>query len=293
MADALVFGAPNALASKLADRLSDILRVPVRYQGSREEDNRPGVAICTSVEAFIAGAPIMVFADRVAPGPAAPAGERIAVLRALAEAAARGRYVRIISSKQEAGRWADGLAASDLRTPRPLRKLNISGESGSGKSTLAAKLAPALAIPLVSVDDLFWGDEETRNGGSDARRQQVDSVLARDSWLTEGVYRSVAARLSAQADATVHVDLPPGQAKRQRDARGRPKRPLRERLIVATLRKTNPVHEHLLRRDLARLAHASAVFIVCSEAEREAVTEGLLRGAELARQESNSSGAPA
>ena len=63
MAEALVFGGSNGLVSKLADGLADIFRVPVRYQHSADETDWPGVAIATSASGFLAGGPLLVYAD--------------------------------------------------------------------------------------------------------------------------------------------------------------------------------------------------------------------------------------
>ena len=282
MVDALVFGPVNSLASKLADALSDRLRVRVRYQRHAEENAAPGVAICTSAEAFTTNAPILLCADD-ARDSRKPDPDRTLVLATLAEAAALGRYVAIIGSRAEAGSWVRHAKAAQVPTERPLKRVTIIGEPGVGKSTLAAALSPILGLPIVSIDEEYWGDERGADG-ADGREARLEEIASRESWIAEGAYRSVARNLAPRADATMYLDLPTSVARQhraEREARVGPvKRPLKERLIVAFFRRSYPVtHQRQVRAQLSAAAHLAPVFCIRTEAERDAVTEAFARGA--------------
>jgi adenylate kinase family enzyme len=204
-------------------------------------------------------------------------------LGVIAEAAASGRSTSIISSNAEAKRWLEFLEDEGVPKNRPFRRLNIAGEAGVGKTTLANEIGPLLGLPVVSVDDVFWNNEETRNKGADGRRQQVNQILAKERWLAEGVYWRTAARLSAAADATLHLDFPSSRIRDQRDARGRPTRPLKEKVIVSTFVFAYPViYERRLRRALSEIAHRGPIFEVRNDEELEAVRAGLVKGAGVA-----------
>ncbi len=280
MADALVFGAPNALASRIADALGDALHARVRYQRSAAENAAPGVAICTTVEAFAAGAPIMVLADGEAPGPAAPAAERAAILGILAEAVTGGRYVRIIPDKESAKAWAGHLRAESLVSrDTALRRLYIVGAGGAGKTTLAAKLAPPLGLPLVSLDQELWDSAGRPLAGREttpSRLQHIRELAARDAWLIEGVYWRAAGAVAPMADVVIHLDLADQVIPAQRDGRGPTMaRSLPARLkLTAWLRSYPLVEARLLRRELARTAHLTAVFSVRNQDELAAVIAG-------------------
>ncbi len=283
MANALVFGSPNALVNRLADGLSDVLKVPERYQRSFEDHDQPGVEICTNAAAFAREAPIIAFADGHTKERRVPDRERASALATLAEAAAMGRNVAIIASKTEAQHWIRHIRDERLPGARPMRRVYILGESGSGKTTLAKLLAPALGLPFVSIDEEYWHGD-SRPDGREARRQRVAEIAAGENWVVEGAYRGPVRTLSACADIIVHLDLPAQENRKRREARGAtPGQSMKERIITAAFRKSYSfVYGPRLSKDLAAAAHLAPVFYVRNEAEREALTAGLLRGAAAA-----------
>jgi len=279
MADALVFGAPNALASRIADALGDALHARVRYQRSAAENAAPGVAICTTMEAFAAGAPIMVLADGEAPGPAAPAAERAAILGILAQAVTGGRYVRIIPDKESAKAWAGHLRAESLFAGSNIDRLYIVGATGAGKTTLAGKLGPSLGLPVTELDLEFWGPNGEDADGRAKTTERVNHVrelAARERWLIEGGYWRALAPAAERANAVIHLDLPSALVAEQRNRRGPTvKRSFLRRLRFNFWLKSYPLVEaRLLRRELARTAHLTAVFSVRNQDELAAVIAG-------------------
>ena len=281
MADALVFGQPNSLAAKLADGLSDILRVPVRYCPGPDDLGKPGVALCTKVAAFSADASILVFADDVLLDAHAVDADRVVALETLAEAVALGRYVAIVPDKHAAKRWLAALLETPPAARGPLRRLYIVGEAGTGKTTLAEALGEKLGLPVSHLDDLFISDPEA---GHSRWREQVAELAAPERWLIEGVYWRAAGLLAPSADATIYLDLPAHVARRRRSGRpSTPRKPLKYRALSAVWINTYPLFEsRLLRHELLEHAAERPILRVRNEAEVEAVTRGFLRGASAA-----------
>ncbi|MGE3076981.1 MAG: hypothetical protein AB7N24_19810 [Dehalococcoidia bacterium] len=290
MAEAVVFGGSNGLVSKLADGLADILGVRVRYQRSGEESALAGVAIATNAEAFT-GDSLLVYADDEKPKTGLTDSSRAMALGQVAEEIARGRVVAVLSSRTEAKRWLDLVATAGAGATRPLRRMNICGESGTGKTTLASKLAGPLGIPMVSIDDIYWGDHTDLEHGEFARSHLLEDVLAREEWLAEGPYWRSAFRLSSLADCTIYLEYPSHRVARQKHERGDSPFSWRERLAVSTAQRIYPkANERRIHTKLSEIAHLTPVLDVRNDAELEAVTAGMLRGAGRRNDRAGSSG---
>lgn len=96
------------------------------------------------------------------------------------------------------------LSAADPLPFRPHRIL-IAGVTGSGKSTFAAELAGVLDVPYTEIDGLYHGPNWV------PRPQfldEVDALVARDSWITEWQYRPARERLLDRAQLLVWLDFP-------------------------------------------------------------------------------------
>ena len=290
MADALVFGQPNSLAAKLADGLSDVLRVAVRYCPAPSDLDKPGVALCTNVSAFSPEASTLVFADDVLPLAHGADADRLAALEAIAEAIALGRYAAIVPDKHAARRWLAALDEMPPVPPGPLHRLYIVGEAGTGKTTLAAALSEKLGLPVIRLDDLFTSDPEE---GHPRWREQVAELAVPQKWIIEGSYWRAAGLVVPAADATIYMDLPADVVRQRRKNRppaaaDKPK----HRALGAVRIKAQPLFEsRLLRHEL--LAHAAErpILRVRNDAEAEAVTRGLLRGASAANNSGGDAGA--
>lgn len=200
-------------------------------------------------------------------------------LAALAGAAARGIPALALSSEAEAVRWLRAQAAG-VPGRRSLERIAILGESGVGKTVLANKLAPALGLPLISLDsELWWREDRARNFRHRTRQVEARSEDAR--WIAEGVYLWLALPFARRATLTIHLDLPADIARRQREGRGPATgQPPHARLLVGAMRAAYPpVTARLARRELSRIAHHAPVLRIRTEEERDAVTAALLRAA--------------
>jgi len=86
-----------------------------------------------------------------------------------------------------------------------VQRVLIAGSSGAGKSTLAAELARRLQLPYTELDSLFHGP------GWVPRSEfldDVETVIAADSWVSEWQYDQARPLLLARADTLIWLDFP-------------------------------------------------------------------------------------
>lgn len=96
------------------------------------------------------------------------------------------------------------LGPGDALPHRPQRVL-VAGLSGAGKTTLARRIAATLELPLVELDALHHGP------GWTPRPEFLDdvrSLAAGDTWVTEFQYAAARPLLQTGADTLVHLDVP-------------------------------------------------------------------------------------
>ena len=87
-------------------------------------------------------------------------------------------------------------------------KICIVGNSGAGKSVLAGKLAGRLAIPLFTVDKIYWQPGWVLRDEAAFNRIH-DKWLENDAWLIDGVgYWQALEKRFSQADRIVFLDFP-------------------------------------------------------------------------------------
>jgi adenylate kinase family enzyme len=107
------------------------------------------------------------------------------------------------SCKRPARRWHADFQGSDMQ------RILVMGSSGSGKSTFAQRLSAITAIPMVSLDALFWkpGWVPSDSAEFDAR---VTDVAQQPRWIIDGNYTSSGAGelRRSTADAVFWFDLP-------------------------------------------------------------------------------------
>jgi adenylate kinase family enzyme len=86
-----------------------------------------------------------------------------------------------------------------------MRRIAIVGCSGGGKSTLARALGPALGLPVVHIDAVFWKPGWTESD-RETFRAALSAALSGDRWVCDGNFPSVADISLARADTIVWVD---------------------------------------------------------------------------------------
>jgi adenylate kinase family enzyme len=81
-------------------------------------------------------------------------------------------------------------------------KILITGNAGAGKSTLAKRLAAERGLPFFSLDSIVWwaGWKKTPVPERDVL---VDELIARDSWVVDGV----STRVLQVADVVIFLDV--------------------------------------------------------------------------------------
>ena len=98
----------------------------------------------------------------------------------------------------------------------PMR-ITIIGNCGSGKSTLAREISEKFNIPHIHLDR-FWFDagghmlkKDDLKGKEIVRerlREKIYPLIAEESWVSDGFYRSVQPMITARADAIIFLDIP-------------------------------------------------------------------------------------
>jgi adenylate kinase family enzyme len=83
-----------------------------------------------------------------------------------------------------------------------MARIHITGNAGSGKSTLAAKLGRSLDLPVYGLDQIVW-QPGWRKSPADWRKDREAELVARPSWIIDGVSRPV---LDA-ADYVIFLDV--------------------------------------------------------------------------------------
>jgi adenylate kinase family enzyme len=88
---------------------------------------------------------------------------------------------------------------------RAMRRIAVVGPVASGKSTLARYLGSRTGIPVVDLDDVYFGADRFSDDEWTAMHR---GLLEPDRWIIAGDYRAVAGERFAAADTIVWLDLP-------------------------------------------------------------------------------------
>lgn len=81
----------------------------------------------------------------------------------------------------------------------------VAGVSGVGKTTLARRIGEVAGLPHTEIDALFHGPDWTPRPSF---LDEVRTLAAQDSWVTEWQYTSARPLLAARADVLIWLDLP-------------------------------------------------------------------------------------
>ena len=87
-------------------------------------------------------------------------------------------------------------------------RIHIVGGPGSGKTTLALRLARQRALEPVKLDDIAFDPTSGLPSPLPRRLEDIDSIVAGPSWVTEGIYLGWTDKLLAHADVIIWLDLP-------------------------------------------------------------------------------------
>ncbi len=270
MADALVFGAPNALANRLADVLSDILHVRERYQQTIEQLSEPGVAIVTTHAGLSADAPVLAFADGARKPRTVDDPDRRAWLATLAEGAVRGSAAFVVTAADQADRIKSRLKVEGMPAANPLQRVLLIKQTPD--QAFSEDVAQSLRLPRIAVREPIAEDDPD---------PWPAAVADEDSWVVETLYFPAVRSLLDRADLVVTLDFA------LESATGKPSA-LHERVLFGVLRKTlKPLSSPQLERELAAVAHLTPVLTVRNAAERDTVVDALIRAAALPRRASS------
>ena len=89
----------------------------------------------------------------------------------------------------------------------PLRRVRVVGTSGSGKTTFARRLADALGVPHVELDEVFWGPGWVMRDAEQARAD-VRARTVGGAWVADGNWTTNLGDALDDADAVVWLDYP-------------------------------------------------------------------------------------
>jgi adenylate kinase family enzyme len=86
-----------------------------------------------------------------------------------------------------------------------VRRIAVIGPVASGKSTLARRLGARLGLPVIELDDIYWGAD--RAFSEDEWPAEHRRLLEPARWIIAGDHRAVADERFAAADTVVWLDL--------------------------------------------------------------------------------------
>ena len=88
-----------------------------------------------------------------------------------------------------------------------MKRIAIVGSGGAGKSTLARQLGRILNIQVLHLDTYFWKPGWVEPTHADWR-QQMEELVAHESWIMDGTYGGTLDVRFAAADTIIFLDFP-------------------------------------------------------------------------------------
>lgn len=89
---------------------------------------------------------------------------------------------------------------------KKIQKISIIGCPGAGKSTLASRLSALLGLPVVHLDQIYH-DPAHPYVDRPLWDTRIDEIVARPSWIIDGVHPSTYERRTTSADLTIFLDF--------------------------------------------------------------------------------------
>jgi hypothetical protein len=86
-----------------------------------------------------------------------------------------------------------------------MKRILVIGNSGSGKSTLAKRLSDCLNLPFFPSDHFYW-EPGWKTASADKIFQQINAVIARETWILDGNFDEYHERVWGQADCIIWLD---------------------------------------------------------------------------------------
>lgn len=90
-----------------------------------------------------------------------------------------------------------------------MQRVLIIGCSGSGKSTLTRQLADRTGLPVVHLDQAYFGPD-WKEPSQQVWRESVTELAARDTWLMDGNFSGTFDLRMPRTDTIIYVDMPTG-----------------------------------------------------------------------------------
>lgn len=89
-----------------------------------------------------------------------------------------------------------------------MNKIVIIGCPGVGKTTFSRELAKRTNLPLIHLDYYYHDLPKDYENNKDAWRSQVHDLVAGDTWIIEGNYKSTFDIRLPAADTIIYLDYP-------------------------------------------------------------------------------------
>jgi adenylate kinase family enzyme len=86
------------------------------------------------------------------------------------------------------------------------QRFHIMGGAGGGKTTLARQISERLGCPCYHLDQIGWNQEGKRSLPD--RLIDIERIIAKPTWVSEGVFLWWTEQLLEKADVIVWLDLP-------------------------------------------------------------------------------------
>ena len=87
------------------------------------------------------------------------------------------------------------------------QRILVLGSPGAGKSTLTQKIARKKQLPIISLDQLFWVDNETTIT-TEELKTALQPLLAEERWIMDGNFASTLPLRLERTDLILYLKVP-------------------------------------------------------------------------------------